>query len=143
MYDTTHGYPSVVPCLLYDDIPAAVRWIVGTLGFREMVRASMPDGWTGHSELERDRFVLLLGRRGGGLADTASLTQVFVDDVDLSCRLAVSRGGTVLDGPRDQPWGVRQAAVADPQGQRWLLAARVGDTDPSDWYGEVFPPVLG
>jgi hypothetical protein len=27
-----------------------------------MVRATMPDGWTGHSELERDGFVLLLGR---------------------------------------------------------------------------------
>ena len=51
MYDPKRGYPAVVPCILYDDVPQAVTWLERALGFREMVRATMPDGWTGHSEL--------------------------------------------------------------------------------------------
>src|SRR4029077_14991558 len=58
MYDPSRGYPSVVPCLFYDDVPAAARWLCETLGFREMVRATLPDGWVGHSEVERDGFVI-------------------------------------------------------------------------------------
>src|SRR6478609_11433082 len=52
VYDPRRGYPVVVPCLLYDDLPAAASWLVETLGFREILRATLPDGWTGHIELE-------------------------------------------------------------------------------------------
>ena len=143
MYDPKRGYPAVVPCILYDDVPQAVTWLERALGFREMVRATMPDGWTGHSELQRDGFVLLLGRRGEGLADTACLTQVYVDDVAAGCEQAVLAGGSILETPADRPWGVRQAVVTDPAGQRWVLTQHLSDTDPGDWYGEVFEPVLG
>jgi hypothetical protein len=51
--------------------------------------------------------------------------------------------GSVLDGPADQPWGVRQAVVADPQGQRWVLTQHVHDTDPADWYGQILGPLPG
>lgn len=143
MYDPGRGYPSVVPCVLYDDIPAAVQWLSVTLGFREMLRATMPNGWTGHSELERDGFVLLLGRRGGQFPDSASITQVFVDDVEAACDLGVSAGGTLHDGPSDRPWGVRQAVLADPEGQHWLVTRHLEDTDPADWYGTVLGPMPG
>jgi PhnB protein len=143
VYDPERGYPTVVPCVLYDDLPQAVRWLRDTLGFREMVRATMPDGWSGHSEVERDGFVVLLGRRGQGLDDSASITQVFVEDVGKTCELAVLGGGSILVTPSDRPWGVRQAVVTDPGGHRWVIAQHLRDTDPEDWYGEVFEPVLG
>ncbi|MEO7942502.1 MAG: VOC family protein [Marmoricola sp.] len=143
MYDPERGYPTVVPCVLYDDIPEAVRWLTVTLGFTEMLRATMPNGWTGHSELERDGNVLLLGRRGGQFADSASITQIFVDDVEAACALGISAGGTLLDAAADRPWGVRQAVLADPEGQRWLVTQHVADTDPADWYGTVLGPMPG
>jgi uncharacterized glyoxalase superfamily protein PhnB len=137
VYDPERGYPVVVPCVLYDDPVAAAGWLTEVLGVREAVRATLPDGWVGHIEVERNGFVILLGRRGGGLDDTSSLTQVFVDDLDSACERAANSGGSVLDGPADRPWGVRQAVVADPQGQRWVLTRHVRDTDPADWYGQV------
>ncbi len=143
MYDPARGYPSVVPCILYDDLPAAAEWISHTLGFREVIRATLPDGWSGHSEMERDGFILLLGRRGGQFGDASSITQIFVDDVDFRCRRAVVHGGSVLDEPGDRPWGVRQAVVADREGQRWVITRHVRDTDPSAWYGTVLGPVPG
>lgn len=77
MYDPARGYPTVVPCLLHDDVPVAARWVCEALGFREMVRATLPDGWVGHSELERDGFVILLGRRTDPQIKSVSSTQVF------------------------------------------------------------------
>ena len=103
MYDPSRGYPVVVPCLLYDDLPAASTWLVETLGFREMLRATLPDGWTGHIELERDGFVLLLGRKGGQFASGSSLTQVFVDDVEAACGRGVTAGGELLDPAGERP----------------------------------------
>ncbi|GAB2822908.1 glyoxalase [Actinoallomurus bryophytorum] len=143
MYDPERGYPAVVPCVLYDDLTAVSGWLTEVLGFREVVRAALPDGWVGHIEVERDGFIILLGRRGGPLGDTSSLTQVYVDDVAAACERATSAGGSILDEPAGRPWGVLQAVVADPQGQRWVLTRHVRDTDPADWYGRTLGPVPG
>ena len=137
MYDPERGYPPIVPCLLYDDPLAAAGWLGPVLGLREVVRAELPDGWVGHVEVALDGFVVLLGRRGGLLADTAGLTQVFVPDVDEACRLAVTHGGRVLSEPEDLPWGVRQAVLADPEGQRWAPSRHLRDVEPERWYGQV------
>jgi len=143
VYDPDRGYPTVVPCVLYDDPAAVVGWLTEVLGVREVVRATLPDGWVGHIELERNGSIILLGRRGGGLTDTKSMTQVYAGDVAAACERAVASGGTVLDGPSERPWGVRQAVVADPEGQRWVLTEHVRDTDPADWYGRILGPVPG
>jgi len=126
---------------LYDDVPAAARWLFETLGFREMVRATLPDGWVGHCEVERDGFVILLGRRTD--ARTVSTTQVFVVDLDATCALLVTTGGELVDMPVEQPWGVRQAVVVDPGGQRWVLTQHLRDTNPEEWFGQVFEPLIG
>jgi PhnB protein len=39
--------------------------------------------------------------------------------------------------------GVRQAMVVDPEGQGWVLNQHLRDTDPGEWYGRVFEPLLG
>ena len=78
----------------------------------------------------------------GQFDHSSSITQVYVDDVDARCRLA-AEGGIVLDEPADQPWGVRQAVVADPEGQRWVLTQHIKDTNPADWYGTLLGPVSG
>jgi PhnB protein len=143
MYDPERGYPIVVPCVLYDDPVGVVGWLTDVLGFREAVRATLPDGWVGHIEMERAGFVILLGRRGVESGDVSSLTQVFVADVDASCERAIAGGGVLVDPPGERPWGVRQAVVADPGAHRWVLTQHVRDTNPSDWYGEILRPVPG
>lgn len=124
-------------------MPAAAKWLSQTLGFREMVRATLPDGWVGHSELERDGFVVLLGRRTDTSVEGISTTQVFVADLAATCTLLDTTGGELLEAPADRPRGVRQAVVADPGGQQWVLTQHVHDTGPTKWFGEVFEPLLG
>jgi uncharacterized glyoxalase superfamily protein PhnB len=137
VYDPQRGYPSVVPCVLYDDISAAALWLRDVLGVREIVRASLPDGWVGHIEVALGGLVILLGRRGGQFTGSASLTQVFVPDVAATCARATGAGGTILEEPGERPWGVLQATVADPEGQRWVLTQHLRDVEPAEWYGTV------
>jgi uncharacterized glyoxalase superfamily protein PhnB len=141
VYDPKRGYPSVVPCVLYDDISAAVSWLIDVLGVREVVRASLPNGWVGHIELELDGFIILLGRRGGQFASTVSLTQIFVPDVSAALARATEAGGTILEEPGERPWGVLQATVADPEGQRWVLTQHLRDVDPAQWFGTILESV--
>ena len=104
------------------------------------MRATLPDGVTAHCEVERDGVIVLLGRRGGPLGDSASVTQVFVDDVDVACTRAARGGGAILEAPGERPWGGRQAVVRDPQGQRWVITQFLSETDPTTWYGRLLGP---
>jgi PhnB protein len=137
VYDPKRGYPTVVPCVLYNDFSLAVPWLRDVLGAREIVRAALPSGWVGHIEMELDGFVILLGRRGGQFGGTASVIQVFVPDIVAACARATDAGGAVLAQPGERPWGVLQATVADPEGQRWVLTQYLRDVDPAQWYGTV------
>jgi catechol 2,3-dioxygenase-like lactoylglutathione lyase family enzyme len=48
-----------------------------------------------------------------------------VNDVDAACRDLASRGIELLNGPIDRPWGMRTAALADPDGHIWEVAAAI------------------
>jgi uncharacterized glyoxalase superfamily protein PhnB len=144
VYDPARGYPRALPYGLYRDPAAAARWITDVLDFREAIRFTVPDGGpVGHIELVRDSAVLMLGLRGGRFGETASITVVFVDDVDAACACTRAAGGTVVDGPADHAWGLRQAVVADPEGQRWELTQHIRDATAAEWGAEQIAPLPG
>jgi catechol 2,3-dioxygenase-like lactoylglutathione lyase family enzyme len=47
---------------------------------------------------------------------------VFVDDVDSASTELAQRGVVLLNGPVDQPWGMRTASFTDPAGHIWRIA---------------------
>lgn len=143
MYDPTRGYPRVTPFVLYKDPSAAVAWISDVLDFREALRFSAPDGTVPHVELERDGFVIMLGLKGGRFGETSTLTFIFVDDVDSTCERAQAAGGRVLAAAQDYPYGLRQAVVEDPEGQRWEVSQHLRDVLPEEWGAEQFRPLPG
>lgn len=104
MYDPIRGYPRVVPYVLYRDPAAAARWITEVLGFCEAIRFTVPDGGpVAHIELERHGAVLMLGLAGSRLGETASITLVFVDDVDAACARIPVAGGPFAKVPPTKP----------------------------------------
>ncbi len=143
MYDPARGYPKIIPYVLYSDPGAAVRWLSDVFGLREVVRFTMPDGRVGHAELEHGGFIVMLGLRGGRFGEVSSITLVFVDNVDATCERAVAAGGAVVDEAKDQPWGLRQAVVADPEGQRWEVSEHLHDVPPEVWGARLLGPMPG
>jgi uncharacterized glyoxalase superfamily protein PhnB len=143
MYDPERGYPRVVPYLLYDDPNAAIAWLVDVLGLTEVIRWSMPDGKVGHSELERGGFIVSIGVKGMAYGNVQSHTLVYVDDVDATAARAVEVGGTLLMEPGERPWGLRQALIADPEGQHWEITQHARDAPAEEWGATQLAPMPG
>jgi uncharacterized glyoxalase superfamily protein PhnB len=97
------------------------------LGFAELFRFVFPDGTVGFATLQKGPFYLTLAhldtiRQATGLRNIGpsyykqnDLTVITADVDGLVARLRAS-GTRILMEPKEQPWGERQAYVADPEG---------------------------
>jgi catechol 2,3-dioxygenase-like lactoylglutathione lyase family enzyme len=59
-----------------------------------------------------------------GSAGCCMLT-ILVEDADAACAELHERGVELVNGPVDQPWGIRAAIFADPDGHLWEVAAKL------------------
>ena len=48
-----------------------------------------------------------------------------VDDVDAACQALTAKGVSLIQPPTDQPWGMRTAYIADPEGNLWELRRQI------------------
>lgn len=86
----------------------------------------------------------MIGLAGGErFGEVSSITLVFVDDVDATCKAAMAAGGSVVGDALNQPWGLRQALIADPEGQRWEITEHQRDVAPAEWGAEMVGPMPG
>jgi uncharacterized glyoxalase superfamily protein PhnB len=147
MFDPAKGYPSIVPYLRYRDPNAAVRWLCDVFGFTEAVRFTMRDGTIGHAELVHSRFIVSVGYAPQPMPAehgcVTSMVLVFVGDVDTTCAHAVAAGGTVISAAKDQPWGLRQAVIADPAGYQWEVSQHQHDVASEEWGAALLAPIPG
>jgi uncharacterized glyoxalase superfamily protein PhnB len=138
----TTGSASVVPELVYGDVPEAIDWLCETFGFTELWRAG------------RHRARLAFGNGVLILADADSAygraepdperarsyaVMVKVDDVDAHHDHARQRGARIVSPPTDYPYGERQYTVTDLAGHRWTFTQALADLAPEDW-GGTSPP---
>jgi PhnB protein len=141
MFDPSAGYPRVVPYLRFVDPDGAVRWLESVLGARLTLGLRLPDGRLGHAELAVGDSVLAIGLAAAARpvddqitrATLATMTLVFVDDVDDAVARLEEHGGRLVDPPTEQPWGLRQAIVQDPEGNLWEPSQFVRDVPPEAW----------
>src|SRR5947209_13740600 len=101
------GFPRITPYLLYQDVDAAVDWLVRVAGFAERLRLKGADGRANHAEVALGEGVVMMGnpgseyenpkRRGGA----TQLVYVYVDDVDRHFEHAKAAGATILREPAD------------------------------------------
>ena len=134
------GFPRITPYLLYEDVDAALDWLIGAFGFTERVRMPGPDGTTLHADIGLCDGVVMMGnpgpdyqnpkRRGGA----TQLVSVYVDDVDQHCATAAAAGARILREPADQFYGDRTYAAEDPEGHQWSFAQHVRDVAPEDMH---------
>lgn len=130
--------PRITPHLFYDDVAAALDWLVKAFGFEIRLRMTDDDGAVVHGEVELKESLVMLGlaaeveawespRTLGGRV--SSRLYVFVDDVDAHYERAVSAGAKILREPADQYWDDRVYECIDPEGHRWKFAQHLWDVD--------------
>jgi uncharacterized glyoxalase superfamily protein PhnB len=127
------GFPVVTPYLLYEDLDAAVDWLIPTFGLTESVRMRGEDGSSMHAELTRGAGVVMMGRPGGDyrnpshLGGVTCLVYVYVEDVDAHHATARAAGARIERELADQFYGDRTYAALDPEGHSWTFAQHVRD----------------
>jgi uncharacterized glyoxalase superfamily protein PhnB len=105
--------------LAVKNLRIATDFYLAVLGFtRDFGDES--DGW---SWLSRDGFRVGLGEcpdatSASALGDHSYVAYVTVDDVDGLYRELLERGATIKAPPEDKPWGLREFALATPDGHR-------------------------
>jgi uncharacterized glyoxalase superfamily protein PhnB len=106
---------NAMPELPFDDVPTAVTYYRDVLGFT--VNYEQHD----LGVMDRDDArVLLIARtsRHGGIGSAA----FYVRDVDALYAELVEKGADVQDEPVSRPWGLREFAVLDLEGNRLTFA---------------------
>lgn len=127
--------PAIMPCLIYDDAPAAIDFICDALGFTK--HAIHADGATvHHAELAYDGNIVMLSsvNRDGG--DTFGLTPIgnlngrspmciyiVLDDPDAHFAVAKAADAHVIREPHDNDYGGRGYEIRDPEGVVWSFGS--------------------
>jgi PhnB protein len=133
MTNPPDGYQRVTPYLLYEDAARAVDHLTETYGFTVRRTATGAAGRL-HAELVLggDDALVMLGQAGEAFRSAASLdaqpstmVHLYVDDVEALHRRAEAAGADVTP-LEDAPQGDRRFTAADPEGQLWVFAQRVG-----------------
>jgi PhnB protein len=119
---------SLTPMLTVKDAVAAIEYYREAFDAVEQTRFTAP---TGHvvAELAIDglRFFVVdenpaaFNLSPSSLDGTTVRMNLIVDDPDAVAARAVAAGGSEIFPVDDQPYGLRQGRVADPDGHHWLV----------------------
>jgi uncharacterized glyoxalase superfamily protein PhnB len=120
---------SVHPTLRYDDPRAAIEFLTRALGLVEQQVYTDDQGTVAHAELSFGDGVVMLGARTdqSDAFDTGRAVIYLVADgadaVDAHHDRAVAAGAEVVQQLTDQPYGSREFAVLDPEGNVWTVGS--------------------
>jgi uncharacterized glyoxalase superfamily protein PhnB len=135
---------AALPHIAYQDVSAALDWLVHTFGFTEHYRyGDGPGGPISGAQLYLGSAYIMLNGTRPGRATPAQLgagTQMitlFVDNVDAHYATAKSAGAKIVEELNETGYGERQYAVEDLEGHRWLFSQHVRDVSPDEWGATV------
>ena len=123
----------ITPYLLYEDGEAAIGFLSGAFGFREVDRTTGgAGGLLAELEVSPGGGRIYLGQPPAGFENPAkvgrtSLLYILVEDVDAHYERAQAAGATIIEEPNDLPFGHRRYGCSDPQGHEWFFAQILGD----------------
>lgn len=121
--DTT--LPSIYPVIRYDDAVGAIEFLTKAFQLERMTVHEAPDGSIVHAQLAWRTGVVMLGSRsadGDSRFETGrTVVYLAVDDPDAHHDHAVAAGAEVIMELVDQPYGSRDYAAIDPEGNVWAF----------------------
>ena len=118
----------LTPFLTVKDARAVVEFFKKAFGAIEVSRQSAPTGqFIIEMSIEGERFYAVDENRPAfnvsptTLGGTSVRISLIVDDPDAVADRAVAAGGKIVFPVADQPYGMRQGRIADPEGHHWLI----------------------
>jgi lactoylglutathione lyase len=119
-------FQELFPILTTQDLPRALGFWRDLLGGRVTYQFP-PDGQPAYVGMDLGRSHLGIGADAAAEPPAGGrqfAIWVYADDCDAAVQHLRANGVPVLAEPADQPWGERMAEVADPDGNRVIVATR-------------------
>jgi uncharacterized glyoxalase superfamily protein PhnB len=116
--------PTIYPTLRYDDARAAIRFLGDALGLRLESCHEDESGGIAHATLAWGTGLVMLSSRHAGTDpfDTGrACLYLAIEDPDAHHARALAAGAEEVMGLVDQPYGSREFAVRDPEGNVWCF----------------------
>lgn len=82
------------------------------------------DGSFVHGEFHIGDSMIMIGDVKDRFDPFPGMLYVYVPDVDVTYKKAMSEGATSVEEPADQEYGDRRAAFSDPAGNKWYVASK-------------------
>jgi PhnB protein len=131
---------TITPHIVVGDASDAAQWYAAAFDAEERNRITLPGGkvmtielWFGNSAVmvasEFPDMGIVSPETLGG---TATVLQVYTDDVDSLWQRALGAGAEVRHPLSEMFWGDRHGQITDPFGHRWNLAQHVRDVGPEE-----------
>ncbi len=127
---TQDGAPNIIPCLAYQDAPAAMDWLSAAFGFERRLVVPGPDSTIAHAEMSLGRGLIMLGSerddRPGwkcprNLAGINQCVYICLADVDTHYQRAKAAGAAIVEALADTEYGSRGYTARDPEGNLWFF----------------------
>jgi uncharacterized glyoxalase superfamily protein PhnB len=132
--------PSVVPGVVYDDVPKAIEWLTRAFGFRERSEARLTGKGFVLTWMEIGDGLIGVSSTGGhdvhGPMSAGYLTQsvkVYVDDVDRHYARAKAAGAGIISEIAEGFWGGRYYRATDPEGHHWEFSQIGRELSADQW----------
>lgn len=111
----------IIPTLRYQDAKGAIDFLERAFGLERREVMENDDGTVGHAELTHGRGMVMIGsRKEGDRYETGrAVLYAIVDDPDALHDRAKAAGATIVMELTDQPYGSREFAAEDPEGNVW------------------------
>jgi PhnB protein len=120
---------SITPYLYYQDVAGALKFLTKAFGFRKYgAQVKRPDGKINHAAMKLGEDVIMMGYPGPKyknpkrLGEATQSIYINVDDVHAHLRRARKAGTTILEAPKDAPYGHRRYGAEDPEGHQCYFA---------------------
>lgn len=132
-YIATHKGESYIPKGLHNvnvymhplRAEPVIAFVKRAFGAEEIAKYASPEGVVRHAEIRVGDAVLEMGEANGPYQPMPSTFYLYVPDVDATYRKALSAGAKSIQEPADQPYGDRNAGVADVFGNTWYIATHI------------------
>ena len=126
------GYGTVTPYLIVDGVSKLIDFLKETFHAEERARINDKEDHVGHAEIKIGNSIVMMADSTAQYRSIPSQLYVYVDNVDYTYERAMKAGGTSEQEPTTQFYGDRTAAVKDPTGNVWWIAAHVEDISPQE-----------
>ena len=123
------GLHNVNPYLHPRRAEPLISFLKRAFGAEEIAKYTSPDGVVHHAQLRVGDSLIEMGEAHGKYETMPAMFYVYVPNADAVYRQAVAAGAKSFQEPTDQPYGDRNAAVADSFGNKWYIATRIKDVE--------------